>query len=178
MALLFFSTFTLINLNFYKEVAKKSIWRALLYSVYLFAVYMLVISIATSFVFKPKIHNFINKHADSIPHITYDNGILNVNDNETLAIVISQKNDVRIEKDWENMTLAHNEGFILANTSRTEPVSLNEMKQNNIAAYLTKDTFYIIKNYNSMQASPIPKVNLNVEITPEILHTNIISITK
>lgn len=169
----------IINLDFYRKIAKKSIWRAFLYSAYLFALYMVIISIAATLVFKPKINNFINKHAENTPRIVFNDGILNINDDKPIAVVINKNNDVRLEEDWKQIILEHDEGFILANTGKTEPVNINEMKENNIAAYITKDTFYVLKNNNnSMQVSEMPDIDFDFEITSEILLNNIDSITK
>lgn len=166
------------NLGFYHEIAKKSVWRAILYSAYLFVLYMLIISIAATLVFKPKISNFINKHAQDMPKIVFNDGILNVNDDKPIAVIIDDENDVRLEKKWKEITLEHDEELILANTSRVKPVNIEELKQNNIAMYITKDKFYVLKNNdNSMQVSDMPEVDFEFEITPEILLNNNNNIT-
>ncbi len=168
----------IINLNFYHEIAKKSVWRAFLYSVYLFALYMVIISIATTLVFKPKVNNYINKHAENMPRVIFNDGILNINNGKPIAVIINKDNDVRLEKNWKQIMLEHDEEMILANTSRTEPINIDEMKENNIAAYVTKDKFYVLKHNNTMQVSDMPEIDFNFEITSKILLNNIDSITK
>lgn len=144
----------LYNVKYYLAGLNQSVWKAILFNLYLFFITALFVIVITFFTGKPVTDNLIDNIAQYTPDITVQQGVVTVNNDEPLLIEPKEL-----------------QGFnILFDTGRTEPIYPTEMAQSNTILAVTSDTAYL-NIQDQFEATEIPE-DLNMTITRQTILQN------
>lgn len=144
----------LYNIKYYLSGLNKSVWKAILFNIYLFAITAVFVAVITYFTGKPVVDNAVDKVAYYTPEITVQQGVATVNNDEPLLIEPKEL-----------------EGFnVLFDTGRTEPLYPTEMTQSKTILAVTSDTAYL-NIQDQFEATEIPE-DFNMTITPQTILQN------
>ena len=137
----------LYSMKFYLQGLGKSAWRASFFVFYIFILTAVITALFSIFVMRPRIAGAVDTLVDYMPEMTINNGIMEVNDNETLKI------------SPENMG-----GYnIVFDTGRTEPVYPTQMANDRTIILVGPDKLYFSFN-GRYQETPLPQdLNANLD---------------
>jgi len=166
----------IFSFKFYHTIKEASAWRAILYGIYIFALYIIIVGIVGNFIFNPKISNFINKNADKMPPIVLQDGKLNINNDKFLAVILRDnpkgKDTIEFKDNLEDILLEEKDGLIVAETGREGAVDIRELQKNNIVVYITKNSIYSDDGRGNMRITKTDDAPWNFTITSEKIKTN------
>lgn len=144
----------LYNIKYYLSGLNKSVWKAILFNIYLFVITAVFVVVITFFTGKPVVDNLIEKIANYTPEINVQQGVASVNNDEPLLIEPPELGGYNV----------------LFDTGRTEPLYPTEMAQSKTILAVTSDTAYL-NVQDQFQATEIPQ-NLNMTITSQTILQN------
>lgn len=139
----------LYSMKFYLQSLRKSAWRASFFVFYIFILTAVITAFFSIFVMRPRIAGAVDTLVDYMPEMTITNGVMEVNDNNTLKI------------SPENMG-----GYnIVFDTGRTEPVYPTQMANDRTIILVGPDKLYFSFN-GRYQETPLPQdLNANLDRT-------------
>lgn len=137
----------LYSMKFYLQGLRKSAWRASFFVFYIFALTAVITALFSIFIMRPRIAGAVDTLIDYMPEMTITNGVMEVNDNDTLKI------------SPENMG-----GYnIVFDTGRTEPVYPTQMATDKTIILVGPDKLYFSFN-GRYQETPLPQdLNANLD---------------
>ncbi len=137
----------LYSMKFYLQGLRKSAWRASFFVLYIFILTAVITTLFSIFVMRPRIAGAVDTLVDYMPEMSITNGIMEVNDNDTLKITP------------ENMG-----GYnIVFDTGRTEPVYPTQMANDKTIILAGPDKLYFSFN-GRYQETPLPQdLNANLD---------------
>lgn len=144
----------LYNIKYYLSGLNKSVWKAILFNIYLFVITAVFVVVITFFTGKPIVDSLIEKIANYTPEINVQQGVASVNNDEPLLIEPPELGGYNV----------------LFDTGRTEPLYPTEMAQSKTILAVTSDTAYL-NVQDQFQATEIPQ-NLNMTITSQTILQN------
>lgn len=144
----------LYNVKYYLSGLNKSVWKAILFNIYLFVITAVAVVVITFFTGKPVVDNLIEKIATYTPEINIQQGVASVNNDEPLLIEPPELGGYNV----------------LFDTGRTEPLYPTEMAQSKTILAVTSDTAYL-NVQDQFQTTEIPQ-NLNMTITSQTILQN------
>lgn len=127
--------YSVVHFPFYREVPRKSFGKALGYLLYLGLFFSIVSTIALYVKLTPVIHDASEWAAASIPTITIADG--KASSPLTTPLLLRYPREPRV-------------AFII-DTHRTTPVTAQEMRQQEAAAYLTQASLYVAAGRNKVE---------------------------
>ena len=137
----------LYSMKFYLQGLRKSAWRASFFVFYIFVLTAVITALFSIFIMRPRIAGAVDTLIDYMPEMTITNGVMEVNDNDTLKI------------SPENMG-----GYnIVFDTGRTEPVYPTQMATDKTIILVGPDKLYFSFN-GRYQETPLPQdLNANLD---------------
>lgn len=118
------------DFSFYKEIPKKTLRQTAGYLAYLGLIYAAAVMVALTIHLRPKIKEAVNWASETIPPMTLAEG--------RLKSSVPGPTTVR-------HPASENLGVVI-DTDRAEPVTMAEMAERKVLAYLTGDKIYIVDN--------------------------------
>ncbi len=148
-----FSPFQAIySLNTYLKAIKQSVWKTLLFLVYILVLFSILFYASVMFKtpsLTPFFKQITEQVAQVVPEISVKDGKLTANNNEYYEIDLRKLiNPEALNKAYENpnANLEAIEQKVVFDTGRTEPVYPTQLKQENIGALITDNAIYVLQN--------------------------------
>lgn len=124
------------SIDFYKKVAKQSVGRSVAYLAYLTLLFTLALVVGLKIKIGPAAEDVFRWLETSMPKLTFANGRLTAEPAQAVTIRHPRYEAAAVTID----------------TTRTEGVTPADMKANDVSAYLTADTLYLMPGEGDVRA--------------------------
>lgn len=134
---------SITSVAFYKKVAKQSILRTVLYLNFAIFLYALTATIAVKITLMPEIHAFFGWLEKAAPPITFSAGKISTPSQEPVTLRYPKAPEMAVTID----------------AMRTEPVTIGQMEEAKVTAYLTSSAFYVMEKPGEIKMYDLSKGN-------------------
>lgn len=132
---------SITSIVFYKKVAKQSVLRTVLYLNFAVFLYALTATLAVKITLMPEIHSFFSWLEKAAPPITFSAGKISTPGQESVTLRYPKAPEMAITID----------------AMRTEPVTIQNMEEGKVMAYLTGGAFYVMERPGEIKMYDLSK---------------------